>query len=96
MQIYEFTLNIGNVSILSNQDLLTISEALYSGACNDAFVSSIDEAMYIEFEREAESLDAAIVRAIKLPCPSKKACQERSPLATVGYCELAICQRQGV
>lgn len=65
MKTYEFTLNIGNISILSNEDLLDVSTALYAGACEDAFVSSIDEAMYIEFEREAESLETAIIQAIK-------------------------------
>lgn len=65
MKTYEFTLNIGNISMLSNEDLLDVSTTLYSGACEDAFVSSIDEAMYIEFERESESLEAAITQAIK-------------------------------
>lgn len=65
MQTYCFTLNIGNISILSDSNLLDVSTALYAGTCHDAFVSSTDEAMYIEFERKAASLDAAIIQAIK-------------------------------
>lgn len=65
MENYEFTLNIGNISIFNDEDLLNVSTALYDGACVGSFVSSIDEAMYIEFEREAESLESAIIQAIK-------------------------------
>jgi hypothetical protein len=65
MKNYEFTLNIGNISILNNEDLLNVSTVLYDGPCADSFVSSIDEAMYIEFERKAVSLEAAIIQAIK-------------------------------
>jgi hypothetical protein len=63
--IFEFTLNIAGVAIHSNEDLECVSDALYGGACADAFIGSVDEAMFIEFEREAESLQAAIIQAIK-------------------------------
>ena len=65
MKTYEFTLNVGGISIHSNEDLIGVSKALYAGACEDAFVSSVDEAMYIEFEREAPSMQEALIRAIK-------------------------------
>lgn len=64
MNNYEFTLNIGNIAILNDDDLLNVSTAIYE-VCDDAFVCSVDESMYIEFEREAESLESAIVQAIK-------------------------------
>jgi len=65
MNTYEFTLNVGNVSILSDNDLLDVSTSLYDGPCYDAYIGSIDEAMFVEFERKAESLEAAIAKAIK-------------------------------
>ena len=65
MNTYEFTLNIGNVSILSDNDLLDIFASLQNSPCEDAFVGSVDEAMFIEFERQAESLEAAIAQAIR-------------------------------
>ncbi|WED21971.1 hypothetical protein L3Q72_00710 [Vibrio sp. JC009] len=65
MKMYEFTLNIGNISICSDEDLLNVSATIYEQIDEDTFVGSIDEAMFIEFEREAESLESAIIRAIR-------------------------------
>ncbi|WMO21391.1 hypothetical protein [Vibrio alginolyticus] len=65
MSIYEFTLNVGNINITDDQDLLDVSCKLYEGACADAAVMSVDEMLYIEFEREAESFAQAVTQAIK-------------------------------
>ncbi|HIF5802615.1 TPA: hypothetical protein ACX3E3_004472 [Vibrio parahaemolyticus] len=65
MSIYEFTLNIGNINITNDNDLLHVSCKLYEGACSDAAVMSVDEMLYIEFEREAETFVQAVTQAIK-------------------------------
>ncbi|EPR7491325.1 hypothetical protein ACU8KK_003553 [Vibrio alginolyticus] len=65
MSIYEFTLNIGNINITNDNDLLDVSRKLYEGACADAAVMSVDEMLYIEFEREAETFVQAVTQAIK-------------------------------
>ncbi|EOX4829609.1 hypothetical protein [Vibrio alginolyticus] len=65
MSIYEFTLNIGNINITNDNDLLDVSCKLYEGACSDAAVMSVDEMLYIEFEREADSFAQAVTQAIK-------------------------------
>ncbi|HHX8553530.1 MULTISPECIES: helix-turn-helix transcriptional regulator [Vibrio harveyi group] len=65
MSIYEFTLNIGNINITNDNDLLDVSRKLYEGACSDAVVMSVDEMLYIEFEREAVTFVQAVTQAIK-------------------------------
>ncbi|MEH0771951.1 hypothetical protein [Vibrio alginolyticus] len=65
MSMYEFTLNIGNINITNDKDLLDVSRKLYEGACSDAAVMSVDEMLYIEFEREADSFAQAVTQAIK-------------------------------
>ncbi|MCS0280693.1 hypothetical protein NDJ83_15840, partial [Vibrio alginolyticus] len=65
MSIYEFTLNIGNINITNDNDLLDVSRKLYEGACSDAVVMSVDEMLYIEFEREAGTFVQAVTQAIK-------------------------------
>lgn len=65
MNTYEFILNICHDSTRGIDALESVADALYGGACDDASVGAIDEAMYIEFERDAESLESAILQAVK-------------------------------
>ncbi|WP_318491926.1 hypothetical protein [Photobacterium leiognathi] len=60
---YNFTLNI-DYTINNDDDLLSVSTALYAGACYDAVIGSIDHNLYAEFHRVADSKEAAIKQAI--------------------------------
>ena len=59
-QIYSFTL------LLSGVDELTVkvADVLYEAGCNDASSWSEGPAVYLDFDREASSLEAAIKSAM--------------------------------
>ncbi len=40
-------------------------DALFEAGCDDATVARIDGVQYIDFDREAESLDEAIISAVR-------------------------------
>jgi hypothetical protein len=60
-QVYEF------VCTLSDADELTdeLEDALLEAGCNDAFLHSTGGVVYLDFDREAESLGDAIGSAVK-------------------------------
>lgn len=60
MALYNFTLILSGV----NADTPKLEDALYESGCSDALVCFYGKSVYLEFDREAESLDWAIESAI--------------------------------
>ena len=61
MPIHQFTLIVAGPDL---QDEPFI-DALFEAGCDDATVARIDGVQYIDFDREAESLDEAIISAVR-------------------------------
>jgi hypothetical protein len=61
MQIYQFTLILKNV----NENTEGLEDSLYEGGCDDALINFKNGTVYLEFDREAPSLEEAVVSAIK-------------------------------
>lgn len=59
-EIHTFTL------LLDNEDELTteLEDALFEAGCDDGILYSKNQVVYIEFDREAESLEDAVISAI--------------------------------
>jgi len=61
MQTYQFILILKNV----NENTSGLEDSLYEGGCDDALISFKNGTVYLEFDREALSLEEAVVSAIK-------------------------------
>ncbi|WAT01629.1 helix-turn-helix transcriptional regulator [Rouxiella chamberiensis] len=61
MKCYNFTLTISGI----NLDTEGHEDALFEAGCDDAMLSYYGKALYLEFEREAVSLNDAIATAIR-------------------------------
>jgi len=59
--LYQFTLVLKNV-VEKTPDL---EDSLYESGCDDALINYRNGAVYLEFDREASSLEDAVVSAIK-------------------------------
>lgn len=60
MEHYNFTLTLSNV----HADTEGLADALYAHGCDDALICYYGNAVYLEFDRKAASLDSAIESAI--------------------------------
>lgn len=58
MKSHHFTL------IVDGPDLEEVLDALFEAGCDDALVGSTDGILYLDFDREAESTESAILSAI--------------------------------
>ena len=56
---YTFTLTLKGADELT----VEIADALYEAGCDDAFLHSRGETLYLEFDREAASLENAVASA---------------------------------
>lgn len=61
MKPYEFTLALKNV----NEETLHLEDSLYESGCDDALIHFRNGAVYLEFCREASTLDEAVISAIQ-------------------------------
>lgn len=61
MKTYEFSLVLANISI----DTPELEDRLFEADCDDALLCAYGKTVYLDFMREAESLEAAILSAIK-------------------------------
>lgn len=61
MKSFEFTLVLENKIELSDQ----LEDALFQAGCDDALLSSRNGITYLEFDRDAENLESAIISAIQ-------------------------------
>lgn len=60
MALYNFTLTLSGVSYETEG----LEDALYQNGCDDALICAYGNSVYVEFDREAQSLDAAIASAV--------------------------------
>lgn len=60
MELYNFTLTLSGVQMETEG----LADALYINGCDDALICYYGSSVYVEFDREAESLDQAIKSAI--------------------------------
>lgn len=61
MTAFEFTLALKN----ANEKTLHLEDSLYESGCDDALIQFRNGAVYLEFSREASSLEEAVISAIK-------------------------------
>lgn len=60
MQTYKFSLALENVSI----DTPELENKLFEAGCDDSLICAYDKAVHVEFDRESDSLENAILSAI--------------------------------
>lgn len=60
MPSYNFTLTLSGVTYATPG----LEDALYESGCDDGLLCAYGQSVYIEFEREADSLDSAIASAV--------------------------------
>lgn len=60
MPTYSFTLQLESVSNITDK----LEDDLYELGCDDALISSIGDRVYLDFDREAPSLDSAVASAV--------------------------------
>ena len=60
-EAYQFTLVLKNVS----DKTVDLEDSLYEAGCDDALIHYRNGAVYLEFDREANSLEDAVISAIK-------------------------------
>ena len=61
LQSYSFTLVLKNV----NQQTPHLEDSLYESGCDDALINFRDNTVYLDFDREADSLENAVISAIQ-------------------------------
>ncbi len=58
---YEFTLILKNI----DENTPDLEDSLYEAGCDDALINFRNGAVYLDFEREASSIEDAVISAIK-------------------------------
>lgn len=61
MALHNFTLLLSGVS----SDTVGLEDTLFEAGCDDALVCFYSKSVYLEFDREAETLDCAVASAIR-------------------------------
>lgn len=61
MALYNFTLTLSGVTYETEG----LEDALYESGCDDALICAYGNSIYVEFDREANSLDEAIASAVE-------------------------------
>lgn len=61
MALHNFTLVLSGV----NSDTEGLEDALFGAGCDDALVCFYGKSVYLEFDREAETLNCAVATAIR-------------------------------
>lgn len=61
MALYNFTLTLSGVT----NEVEGLEDALYESGCADALLCAYGNSVYVEFDREADSLDEAIASAVQ-------------------------------
>lgn len=60
-KLYEFTLTLKNV----NEKTPSLEDSLYLSGCDDALINFRENKVYLDFSREADSLEQAVHSAIQ-------------------------------
>lgn len=86
-QYYNFTLILDGVDI----NTPNLEDILFEAGCDDAFLSSRNDTIYLEFDREAENLEDAVLSAIHdiENCPLKPTVIHVTPETHVPLAEIA-------
>ena len=58
---FQFTLALKNVNESTNR----LEDILFKAGCDDALINFRNGAVYLDFDREATSLETAVISAIK-------------------------------
>jgi hypothetical protein len=61
MALHSFTLHVTGI----NTDNEYYEDALYDAGCTDALIAVVDDALYIDFSRQAPSYDSAVQSATR-------------------------------
>jgi hypothetical protein len=61
MAFYNFTLKFSGIT----HQVEGLEDVLYESSCDDALIYTYGNSIYVEFDREADSLDDAITSAIE-------------------------------
>jgi hypothetical protein len=61
MPTFNFSLVLGGVT----EDTLNVMDALFEAGCNDCLVRHYGKSLFVEFDREAQTLESAILSAIQ-------------------------------
>lgn len=61
MALYNFTLTLSGITYETEG----LEDALYESGCDDALICAYGNSVYVEFDREADSLDEAISSAVE-------------------------------
>lgn len=64
MKKYNFDIVVGGIKIINDDDLFEISDALYEAGCADAHPAAYNGTLYINFNRNAENYEKAVLSAI--------------------------------
>lgn len=59
-EVQAFTLVLANINEITEE----LENSIYGNGCDDALISSRDQVVYLDFDREAENLEKAIISAI--------------------------------
>ncbi|WP_275076418.1 helix-turn-helix transcriptional regulator [Providencia rettgeri] len=96
MAQHTFTLTLSGVTV----DTVGLEDALFAAGCDDALVCYYGKSVYLEFDREASSLDAAIEAAIadieSAEIPMQVASVDSTLVGLSDIAELAGLTRQAV
>jgi len=87
MALFNFTLTLSGIT----NDTPGLEDALYAAHCNDALICFYGTAVYLDFDRESDSLEHAILSAIQdiESAPGLNARVESVDAALVGLSDIA-------
>ena len=65
MKYYNFQIIVNGFQINTNDDMEHITDLLAGANCDDSVISSYNKTLYLDFDREADCYEQAIMSAIK-------------------------------
>ncbi|QUM86143.1 hypothetical protein [Moritella sp. 28] len=65
MKDYNFQIMVTGIQINTNDDMELITDLLASAGCDDSVIGSYNKTLYLDFDREADCYEQAIMSAIK-------------------------------
>src|SRR5476651_1324196 len=87
MALYNFTLTLSGITYETEG----LEDALFESGCDDALINAYGKSVYLEFDREADSFEAAIESAIEnIESAGIGAMVESVDSALVGLSDIAI------
>src|SRR5690554_615926 len=59
-EVHTFTLVLADINEITEE----LENSIYGNHCDDALISSRDQIVYLDFDREADNLERAVISAI--------------------------------